>query len=242
METAIELQEKKHDPRKQTWIISYPTTREDITPEMLKSEGIETDEWYQATDASAKHLLIHVSRKFRKDAKRVSQAIANLNKHIANVGDKGNTINGFNEGELLDSHPAFAFIVSRLQSDMMMFDAEPGTTSLQVCIKGSAGIEAVSKYGKKGLLWKYLPDQPKNMSQEQLAAKVAKWTPLVRDAKRYKMEAEAKIKKLEESLDIALAGNGLLQTSLDCAHSSLHRAEEEIQALKKERDELLKRH
>jgi len=180
--TVLFLQ--KRDTEKQIWLLTYGSSCQSITHEMLLACNIEVDECYTVTWRESKYTLFHLSKN-----KRVR--IAAINKTMLQLKEKYGVIEGGvyafdsiacntknpEDDESLESHPGFKHITDVLNKkrDALEWWMQTG--------------DLVSN--RKGLLWKHIEDTDvTTMTRTQLVKRAREWDQMKKENKTLKETIE----------------------------------------------------
>jgi hypothetical protein len=164
---------------KQIWFLTYGSSFQSITHEVLLDCGLEVDECYTATWRESKYTLFHLQRKHRLRRSAMDKILQQIHYRFNIVpteifGFDSVSSNSRSNGELMD-HPGFRIMVEQVNREPL------GLEWWISC--GAAELSA----NRKGLLWKYIEStDARSMTHAQLVTRVQKWAPMVSELERLK--------------------------------------------------------
>jgi hypothetical protein len=168
-----DLSQQKQGTGKQLWLITYGSSSESITHDMLKQCGLEVEECYTTKWRESKYTLIRVHKANRprktgmqKVMGRIFQKFRVIETEI--FGFDSVSSNSKAEHTSLEDHPGFKLMVQA---------ANKTPTDLEWWIhKGVQDLTA----NRKGLLWRHIETtDAKSMTRFQLIQRVEMWKPVV---------------------------------------------------------------
>jgi hypothetical protein len=162
---------------KQIWLITYGSSCQSITHEMLLDCGLQVDECYTAVWRESKYTLVHIEKagRLRKTAMDKIMLLMHATFQIVETeifGFDSVSCNSKSDQTsfALEEHPGFRILVDNVNKDPIELD-------------WWMRCEAEDLYAnRKSLLWKHIErTDATSMTHAQLVDRVKKWAPLVQE-------------------------------------------------------------
>jgi hypothetical protein len=150
---------------------------------MLATCGIIVEECYTAEWRESKYTLIRLNREHRIRRNAFMNKMLEL-KDVHGIigteifGFESVACNSVSQNESLFAHPGFKTIVDTVNKDI---------SKLESWLK-----EGTITDNRKGLLWKFINDNPMLMTRAQLIQRVCEWGPIVMEHKKCEKHIETK--------------------------------------------------
>lgn len=162
---------------KQIWLITYGSSCQSITHEMLLDCGLQVDECYTAVWRESKYTLVHIEKagRLRKTAMDKIMSLMHATFQIVETeifGFDSVSCNSKSDQTAfaLEEHPGFRILVDKVNKDPIELDWWM-----------RCGVEDLYA-NRKGLLWKHIErTDASSMTRMQLIERVKKWAPLVQE-------------------------------------------------------------
>jgi hypothetical protein len=165
---------------KQLWLITYGSSSESITHEMLKGCGLKIEECYTATWRESKYTLIRMNQAHRLRRTGMQKVMDQLLKKHRVIeteifGFDSVSSNSKADHTSLEDHPGYKLMVQKANSNPI---------DLEWWIR--KGVKDLAS-NRKGLLWRHIDStDAKDMTRTQLIQRVEKWKPVVKEIEELK--------------------------------------------------------